>query len=81
MVPALSGGSKLVIAILILFVVAAVQPLRAATPPTAFIEKPVATGLINPTAMAFAPDGRLFVCQQAGPCGSSKTTCCWRRRL
>ncbi len=66
MVPALSGGSKLIIAILILFVAATVQPLRAATPPVAFIEKPVATGLTNPTAMAFAPDGRLFVCQQAG---------------
>ena len=25
-----------------------------------------ATGLINATAMAFAPDGRLFVCQQDG---------------
>ena len=40
--------------------------LEAATPPPAFIEKSVATGLLRPTAMAFAPDGRLFVCQQGG---------------
>lgn len=26
----------------------------------------VASGLTNPTAMAFAPDGRLFVCEQGG---------------
>jgi glucose/arabinose dehydrogenase len=31
-----------------------------------FIEEPFVSGLTNPTAMAFAPDGRLFVCQQAG---------------
>ncbi len=38
----------------------------AATLPTGFSESPVATGLSNPTAMAFAPDGRLFVCEQGG---------------
>ncbi len=26
----------------------------------------MATGLASPTAMAFAPDGRIFVCQQGG---------------
>ena len=40
--------------------------LRAATLPAGFTETLVASGLSNPTAMAFAPDGRLFVCQQAG---------------
>ncbi len=39
---------------------------RAATLPTGFAETRVATGLASPTAMAFAPDGRLFVAQQAG---------------
>ena len=39
---------------------------QAATLPTGFTETQVATGLSNPTAMAFAPDGRLFVCQQGG---------------
>ncbi|HEX8178318.1 MAG TPA: PQQ-dependent sugar dehydrogenase [Pyrinomonadaceae bacterium] len=37
----------------------------AATLPSGFTETQI-TGLVNPTAMAFAPDGRLFVCQQGG---------------
>src|SRR5918912_250193 len=37
----------------------------AATLPGGFTETQIA-GLVNPTAMAFAPDGRLFVCQQGG---------------
>ena len=39
---------------------------RAATLPTGFAETRVATGLASPTAMSFAPDGRLFVAQQGG---------------
>lgn len=51
------------------------RPLNAETLPDGFAEKQYGTGLINPTAMAFAPDPcpesgtpvhRLFVCQQAG---------------
>ncbi len=38
----------------------------AATLPTNFTETLIASGLSNPTAMAFAPDGRIFVCQQGG---------------
>src|SRR5438128_6784602 len=38
----------------------------AATLPSGFSESVVATGVSSPTAMAFAPDGRLFVCQQNG---------------
>ncbi len=38
----------------------------AATLPTGFTESPIATGLSSPTAMAIAPDGRIFVCQQGG---------------
>ena len=41
-------------------------PSRAATLPTGFTEALVASGLNNPTAMQFAPDGRLFVCEQGG---------------
>ncbi|MDX6712769.1 MAG: hypothetical protein QOH96_3785 [Blastocatellia bacterium] len=37
----------------------------AASLPTGFTETSI-TGLTAPTAMAFAPDGRLFVCQQGG---------------
>lgn len=40
--------------------------LSAATLPTGFTETQVTSGLSNPTAMAFAPDGRLFVAQQGG---------------
>ncbi len=40
--------------------------IKAATLPANFTETQIATGLTSPTAMAFAPDGRLFVCQQAG---------------
>jgi glucose/arabinose dehydrogenase len=38
----------------------------AATLPSGFAETQVASGLASPTAMAFAPDGRLFICQQGG---------------
>jgi glucose/arabinose dehydrogenase len=41
-------------------------PVHAATLPSGFSETRVATGLASPTAMAFAPDGRLFVAQQGG---------------
>lgn len=44
----------------------AALPSLAGTPPTGFSEVIVASGLSSPTAMAFAPDGRLFVCQQGG---------------
>ncbi|HEX8152530.1 MAG TPA: PQQ-dependent sugar dehydrogenase, partial [Thermoanaerobaculia bacterium] len=37
----------------------------AATLPAGFSETLV-SGLSNPTAMALAPDGRIFVCQQGG---------------
>jgi glucose/arabinose dehydrogenase len=43
------------------------NPLASAAPiPSGFSEALVANGLVNPTAMEFAPDGRLFVCEQAG---------------
>ena len=44
----------------------AAAPARAATLPTGFSEALVASGLESPTAMQFAPDGRLFVCEQGG---------------
>ena len=39
---------------------------NAATVPSGFTDAVVASGLNNPTAMALAPDGRIFVCQQGG---------------
>ena len=38
----------------------------AATLPAGFSETRVATGLVSPTAMAVAPDGRIFVAQKGG---------------
>src|SRR5688572_7795282 len=49
-----------------LWLSAASFEINAATLPAGFTETEVATGLSNPTAMEFAPDGRLFVCQQGG---------------
>jgi glucose/arabinose dehydrogenase len=34
--------------------------------PAGFVQETVASGISAPTAMQFAPDGRLFVCQQNG---------------
>ena len=45
---------------------ASVPASLAATIPTGFTETQVATGLAAPTAMAFSPDGRLFVTEQGG---------------
>src|SRR6476620_7829812 len=40
--------------------------VKAATVPSGFTDSIVASGLTSPTAMALAPDGRIFVCQQGG---------------
>ena len=39
---------------------------QGASLPAGFTESVVASGISGPTAMDFAPDGRLFVCQQSG---------------
>jgi len=41
-------------------------PSSAANLPSGFTESLVAGGMTNPTALAIAPDGRIFVCQQGG---------------
>ena len=43
-----------------------VDVTSAATVPAGFTDTQVASGLTKPTAMTFAPDGRLFVSEQAG---------------
>jgi glucose/arabinose dehydrogenase len=48
-----------------LFLVLA-SPAGAASLPPGFSETLVAGGLQSPTAMAVAPDGRIFVCEQGG---------------
>ena len=37
-----------------------------ATLPSGFVETTVASGIASPTAMAIAPDGRIFICSQTG---------------
>src|SRR5262245_51243877 len=51
---------------LLLAAVLAGATAGAADLPSGFTETRLAGGLSNPTAMAFAPDGRLFVCEQGG---------------
>src|SRR5580765_128768 len=59
-----SRGSSAFVAALALLAV--VSTAGAATLPTGFAETQVVSGLSAPTAMAFAPDGRLFVTEQGG---------------
>lgn len=55
------------ISIIVMSLLALLSPaVRSATFPTGFVSTQVATGLSSPTAMAFAPDGRLFVCEKTG---------------
>lgn len=54
----------LVVATALVF--AAPRPAAAATLPAGFTETVFGSGLNSPTAMQFAPDGRLFVAQQGG---------------
>ncbi|MBC7931546.1 MAG: PQQ-dependent sugar dehydrogenase [Rubrivivax sp.] len=49
-----------------LLVLASAQAGRAAVLPEGFTERQIASGLTGATAMALAPDGRLFVCRQNG---------------
>ena len=53
-------------AIVLLTVVAFWSSPAAGGYPAGFSEVLVASGFSSPTAMAFAPDGRLFVCRQGG---------------
>ena len=50
----------------ILIFARAETPMRAAVLPPGFTESLVVSGISNPTAMQFAPDGRLFVAEQGG---------------
>lgn len=51
--------------LLIVVFLASLGSLKAATLPADFTETSI-PGLSGPTAMAIAPDGRIFVCQQGG---------------
>jgi glucose/arabinose dehydrogenase len=60
------GPRWIVLATAVVLLCAAQPPMRAATLPSGFTESLVASGLSSPTAMQFAPDGRLFVAEQSG---------------
>src|SRR5215203_5691400 len=57
---------KLALCLVSLLIIAGVQVVKGATVPSGFTDSVVAAGLNNPTAMALAPDGRIFVCEQTG---------------
>jgi hypothetical protein len=52
--------------LLIVLVLAAPRPTLAAKLPEGFTETAVVTGINGATAMDFAPDGRLLLCEQTG---------------
>ena len=52
--------------VICLSVLGTLTSATAATLPPGFTETLVAGGLVRPTAMAIAPDGRIFVCEQDG---------------
>src|SRR6185503_12723268 len=54
--------------ILSLFIILSVSfsSIKSQTYPAGFQQSLVSNGISNPTVMAFAPDGRLFVAQQTG---------------
>src|SRR5688572_6997485 len=69
--PGVQGGRMCVVRTRSVFIAACCFLLlsltaQAATLPAGFAETRVATGLASPTAMAIAPDGRIFVAQQGG---------------
>jgi hypothetical protein len=57
------------------------RPLGIADLPEGFSEEIVATGLTGAVAMAAAPDGQIFVCEQTGARASSRTASCWKSHL
>jgi glucose/arabinose dehydrogenase len=60
-------SSKCLVLCFVLLLAASLGRLaNAATVPAGFTDSLVAGGLTNPTAIALAPDGRIFVCEQSG---------------
>lgn len=52
--------------LIVLFVWTGSRQAMAQVYPEGFVEELVTDALTNPTAMVFTPDGRIFVCEQAG---------------
>jgi glucose/arabinose dehydrogenase len=62
----LLGVQRLICVVVCLLFSSGFLAATGATLPTGFVETQIASGLSSPTAMDFAPDGRLFVCLQGG---------------
>ena len=69
-------GNRIATILTTLVVALAPLPARAASVPAGFTETLVANGLSSPTAMQFAPDGRLFVCRAGWPLASHQRRSC-----
>ncbi|MEU4292068.1 ricin-type beta-trefoil lectin domain protein [Kribbella sp. NPDC026596] len=54
------------VCVLLLTPLVVIEPARAAVTPTGFSEQIVFSGLVNPTNVAFSPDGRVFVAEKSG---------------
>jgi len=61
-----SANGMVILVALALLLATPPRRTEAATVPSGFVDSFYAQGLSAPTAMAFAPDGRLFVTQQTG---------------
>ena len=61
-----AAAQALVVGLLMLGMVVLNQASAATTLPTGFQEVTFASGLIQPTALRFAPDGRIFVAEKRG---------------
>src|SRR6185503_11472969 len=61
-----SIGLPVRVVVVSLTLMIAAASAHAATVPQGFTDTLVASGLDTPSAMAIAPDGRIFVCQQGG---------------
>jgi glucose/arabinose dehydrogenase len=57
------------IGLVLLLCVATPRPTRAGDPAPGFVDTPYVTGLSNPTAVAFLPDGRLLITEKGGTGG------------
>jgi glucose/arabinose dehydrogenase len=61
------GGVRACVVLSIVLLAAVVPPTTtSAAPPPDFVETTVFSGLTNPTAIEFAPDGRVFIGEKSG---------------
>ena len=62
----MTRSARFLVAVVLVPVLLPAVPAQAATPPPGHTDRTVVSGLNNPTAMAVAPDGRVFIAEQGG---------------